>query len=106
TNAKLVNRPLFRAMKDLMFYQKTASQLSNSGLREFDQSWRLGARQQFPNDGTTRYRDEAILVARAPLLTGPASWVNDHAGTGGRLWLGKLPSDGGSPPALSGVITQ
>jgi hypothetical protein len=105
-NAKLEDRPLFSTVKELMFYHQKAGPMNNAGMRQFDQSWRLGARQQFPGGERSRFRDEAILVARAPLLTGRAAWVNTHAGTGARLWLGKLPAAGEEPPAPSGVIVQ
>lgn len=105
-NEQFRNRMSYAYVKQMMFYQRMAGPMNNSGMRQFDQSWRLGKRPQFPQEERTRFREEAILVARAPLLTGPESWSNKHAGTGTRLWLGKLPVPGEEPPAMPGVVVQ
>jgi hypothetical protein len=95
-----------RYMKALMFYrldpQLTAT---NAGLRPLDQSWRLRPAPVYPLPKAPRYRDEAVLVARTPMLTDRAEVVTEHGASPSRLWLGRLP-DGQERPELSGFITQ
>jgi hypothetical protein len=67
---------------------------ANSGLRLLDQSWRL------------KHPTEAVLLARVPVPPGPAEVVAKHMATASRLWLGEIPTPGGRPPALEGIMRQ
>src|SRR5262249_10965948 len=90
-------RSAFRLMKSLMFYQVSDTKaLLNAGLRRFDQSWRLPPLTVYPTPREQRYRSEAILVARAPMLVDRAEAVTEHEASPSRLWLRALPADGGS----------
>ncbi|MGL4553785.1 MAG: hypothetical protein ACRC33_21690, partial [Gemmataceae bacterium] len=97
----------YQLMQALMFYRAVERQdQTNAGMRGFDQSWRLAARPEFPPPANPRYRDEAVLVARTRMLCDRAEAVTAHPASPSRLWLGKLPSDGGERPAVPGVLTQ
>jgi hypothetical protein len=78
----------------------------NSGLRPFDQSWRLRVQPEVPIPINQRFRDEAILVARTPMLSNKADDVSNHGASPTRLWLGQLPADGSERPAIDGYLTQ
>jgi hypothetical protein len=83
--------------------------LVNTGLRLLDQTWRLRRLAEFPPPGggqRLRYRDEAILVARTPMLSDRAETVTTHGASPSRLWLGHLPADEPTRPSLAGFITQ
>ena len=69
---------------------------SNGSLRDLDQSWRL----------TDEDRDEVILVGRLPQLKGLAEDVTRDPASPSRLWLGKLPTEGGERPPLRGKLRQ
>lgn len=69
---------------------------NNGGLRALDQSWRL-------NDEN---RDEVILVGRLPQARGATEAVNAGPAVPSRLWLGKLPKDGGPRPEINGTMRQ
>ncbi|MHB1423755.1 MAG: hypothetical protein ACYC3I_11285 [Gemmataceae bacterium] len=78
-------------------------QQPNSGLRRFDEGWRLlalGEGQQ------RRYRDEVILVARTPPRGDRAEAVAQDDVSPTRLWLDELPGTRRQRPAVSGYIQQ
>jgi hypothetical protein len=78
-------------------------QQPNSGLRQFDEGWRvlsLGEGQQ------RRYRDEAILIARTPPRSDRAETVAQDGVSPTRLWLDELPGAKPQRPALSGYLQQ
>jgi hypothetical protein len=87
-----------RLRLDLLFHEAwTAGQeTSNGSLRDLDQSWRL----------TDDNRDEVILVGRLPQVKGPAEDVTKSPGSPSRLWLEKLPTDGGDRPPVRGTLRQ
>jgi hypothetical protein len=93
-------------MKPLMFYRGSDDQAHfNSGLRTFDQSWRLQQQPTHPAGGAA-YRDEVILVARTALLSDRAGPVEESGVSPTRLWLGALPGPGRERPALPGYLNQ
>jgi hypothetical protein len=101
----LAGRSAHRLVKPILFNKASGSpDLLNSGLRHLDQSWRVLAQPTHPA-GEQRYRDEAILVARAPMLSDRAEAVTEHGASPSRLWLGALPGEG-ERPALPGYLTQ
>jgi hypothetical protein len=106
TRAQLDSLTSSWAMKRVMFYEASQQpEPANSGLRRFDQSWRLQARQAFqPGQGS--HREEAIIVGRAPLFLGSADdlTAKDQAPT--RLWLGALPEGEDKPPSVPGEMFQ
>jgi hypothetical protein len=69
---------------------------SNGGMRDLDQSWRLS------DDN----RDEVILVGRLAGQKGPAEDVTRGADSPTKLWLDRLPLDGGTRPELRGTLRQ
>ncbi len=78
-------------------------QQPNSGLRQFDEGWRVlsqGEGQQ------RRYRDEAILVARTPPRSDRAEAIAQDGVSPARLWLDELPGTQPQRPALSGYLQQ
>jgi hypothetical protein len=102
-------RPIYKQMKALLFYREyggNEKELTNAGLRHLDQSWRLRMLPEYPVPTSPRYRDEAILVARAPILADRAEAVTTHGVSPSRLWLGTLPENGGGRPSVAGYITQ
>jgi hypothetical protein len=78
-------------------------QQPNSGLRRFDEGWRV---QSLGEGQQRRYRDEAILVARTPTHSGRAETVAQDGVSPTRLWLGELPGTQPQRPALSGYLQQ
>jgi len=77
----------------------------NSGLRSFDQTWRV--RPQMEVLGRqTHYRSEIVLVARTQPGGGPAAKMTADGSTPTRLWLGALPGGGAKRPALPGQLWQ
>ena len=90
-------------MKDLLFHAKaTGSTMRNSGLRRFDQSWRLDAKRTAAPDqqrDVRTYRDEVILVGphADPFRPAPM-WRRRTPASPTRLWLDRLP-DGKSQAA-------
>lgn len=88
--------------KPLLFHRSADSNISkrNTGLRELDQSWRLGA--------APSRQEEVILVGRvAPNLgEGPAEKVISADVAPSRLWLGELPGRGKPRPELKGTLAQ
>lgn len=93
-----------RTLRALLFHGAPGGgQQPNSGLRSFDEGWRLlslGEGQQ------RRYRDEAILVARTPPRSGRAETIVQEGVSPTRLWLDELPSTQAQRPALSGYLQQ
>jgi hypothetical protein len=74
----------------------------NHSYRRLDQSWRLADKDRHQYRGTR----EAILFARLPRNDGAADAVNAAKQTPTRLWLGELPGEGRSRPALAGTMIQ
>jgi hypothetical protein len=87
-------------IKPLLFFEESRSQLLDSGMRSYDQSWRLRQRVKVPP------REEVILVARTPYQTGKAEDVARAAAAPSRLWLDELPGPGRQRPDLRGYLTQ
>jgi hypothetical protein len=98
----------YELLKDLMFHTKAdGSQMNNSGLRPFDQSWRLDRENTAAADQTVQvYRDEVILVARTPTLYDHSETVARDPGSATRLWLDRLPGGKAERPTLSGFLGQ
>ena len=90
--------------RELLFHGAPGGrQHPNSGLRQFDEAWRLlsvGEGQQ------RRSRDEAILVARTPPRSDRAEAVAEDGVSPTRLWLDELPGKQQKRPALSGYLQQ
>jgi hypothetical protein len=102
-------RPIYQQMKRLLFYREYGveeKEMTNAGLRRLDQSWRLRVLPEYPVPDNARFRDEAILVARAAVLADRAETVTEHGVSPSRLWIGAIPNIGASRPAVLGYITQ
>jgi len=101
-------RSTYRVIKPLLFYRAFRSAddrtATNAGLRSLDQTWRLRPQPEVPIG--QHFRDEAILVARTPMLSDRAETVAGHGASPSRLWLGDLPGDEPARPSLAGFITQ
>jgi hypothetical protein len=82
----------------LLFHQAWSGgqETNNGSVRDLDQSWRL----------TDDDRDEVILVGRLPQVKGQAEDVTNGPASPSRLWLEKLPTDGGDRPKLLGTLRQ
>jgi hypothetical protein len=95
-----------RIVKGFLFPELTGEGF-NSGLRTYDQSWRLSAQPELPprRDGLN-YRPEIVLAGRLAAQSGRGQEVNTAAGTPSRLWLDRLPVAGETPPELAGAVTQ
>jgi hypothetical protein len=83
-----------------------ANNVPNHTLRTLDMSWRLRVKEVFQQrDNQIR---EAILVARVKFALGPAETltasVNSPLPT--NLWMGELPADKKTRPALAGTLAQ
>jgi hypothetical protein len=97
----------YQTVKRLMFFGVSgATNEGNSGLRLLDQSWRLAPLTTIPTPTQQQFRDEAILAARAPSVTGPAEATTTGGASPSRLWLGALPGSGDPRPALPGNLSQ
>jgi hypothetical protein len=100
----------YQTVKAVMFYRAArdaeAREKGNAGLRQLDQSWRLRTLPQYPIPERPRYRDEAILVARTPLLIDKAEAVARDGASASRLWLDKLPTSQSERPEVPGYLTQ
>jgi hypothetical protein len=92
-------------MKPLLFHQESKDPRPNSGLRGYDQTWRLRP-QETVGGGRALYRVEAILVARTRALSARAEPVTQDGLSASRLWLGRLPGSVAERPPLSGYINQ
>lgn len=100
-------RLVYQDMKQMLFFRAAEKAgVSNAGLRRYDQTWRLRALPEYPIPDRPRYREEAILVARAPMLCDNAEQVTTDPASPTRLWLGELPGAGKARPPLRGVMTQ
>ena len=98
----------YELLKDLMFHPKADDgPMNNSGLRPFDQSWRLEPEKTAAAGQTDpACRDEVILVGRTPTLYDHSETVAHDPGSATRLWLGRLPDGKARRPALSGFLGQ
>jgi hypothetical protein len=93
----LLTNDVWRLMKQSMFFRLVDNATkTNAGLRRRDLSWRFGTLQ--PTIGQPRHRQEAILVARVPLVHDLAEVVNEHGVTATRLQLGRA--------SMRGSMTQ
>ncbi|MFM7152373.1 MAG: hypothetical protein ACKO23_21300, partial [Gemmataceae bacterium] len=90
----------------LFFHSAQGTNASNMGLRRLDQSWRLASLSQYPIPDRPRFRSEAMLVARTPMLSDRSDQVLQHPASPTKLWFGKLPQEGAEPPSLPGIVTQ
>jgi hypothetical protein len=82
----------------LLFHEAWTSgpETSNGSLRDLDQSWRLS------DDN----RDEVIIVGRLRQEKGLAEDITQSTDSPARIWLDKLPADGGNRPKLQGNLRQ
>jgi hypothetical protein len=78
-------------------------QQPNSGLRSFDEGWRILAQGEGQQ---RRYRDEAILMARTPPRHDRTEAVMKEGVSPTRLWLDELPMAKSQRPDLSGYLQQ
>jgi len=92
-------QPNFR-LWELLFTDIAAESLRtqgpNASLRRLDQSWRVGEDRP----------EQAILVLRIPTREGAAEETTQSPESPSRLWLGELPTSGGTRPALQGTLKQ
>jgi hypothetical protein len=96
----------FPLMREVMFRDLAEGpQPGNSGLRAFDQGWRVRTLPELPPRGRSAFREEVILVARVTPQVGAAEDVTQSAASPTRLWLGRLPGHG-DRPRLEGHLTQ
>jgi hypothetical protein len=109
----LDNLSSYLRLKAVLFHKASGSpEPQNSGLRPLDQSWRLRPGVEFPpGPREAPYREEVILVGRAPLVAGRAEAVTAGGASPSRLWLDRLPAgttQWSQPerPALPGFLTQ
>jgi hypothetical protein len=105
--AVLAAQDSYKTVKPLMFYSASAATQDNSGLRLLDQGWRLSPLTTLPAPPQLQYREEAILVGRAPSLTGRAEAVTAGPGSPSRMWLqGGLPGAGATRQEVPGHLSQ
>ena len=100
--------PPAELMKAILFHAQEGgpySHLNNSNLRRLDQGWRLRGFKTASRAAEPQYLDEAILVGRAAVPSGPAEEVTQDGASATQLWLGKLPGDGEREP-LKGYLSQ
>lgn len=71
-------------------------QAQNASLRRLDQSWRVGEDRP----------EQAILVLRIATNETAAEGMAQAPQSPSRLWLGDLPTGGGTRPALQGTLKQ
>jgi hypothetical protein len=90
-------------IKNLLFQARLAGpvQERNHSFRRLDQSWRLYPERWERQPDATR---EAILFARLPRSTGQAA--GSRSPIEADLWLGELPGEGKTRPALPGSLIQ
>lgn len=93
-------------LRQLFFAEKVraGSQQSNQALRPLDQSWRL---EDFQGKKDTGVRT-AILIGRLPRAQGSAETLTaeNDARLPTQLWLGGLPGENWTRPALTGTLIQ
>ncbi len=93
-----------KTLRDFLFYGAPGGgQQPNSGLRRFDEGWRI---QSLGEGQQRRYRNEAILVARTPTRSNRAETVSQDGVSPTRLWLNELPGAQTQRPALAGYLQQ
>ncbi len=93
-----------KTLREFLFHGAPGGgQQPNSGLRRFDEGWRI---QSVGEGQQRRYRDEAILVARTPTRSNWAETVSQDGVSPTRLWLNELPGTQTQRPALSGYLQQ
>jgi hypothetical protein len=93
-----------KTLREFLFHGAPGGgQQPNSGLRRFDEGWRI---QSLGEGQQRRYRDEAILVARTPTRSNRADTVSQDGVSPTRLWLNELPGTQTQRPALSGYLQQ
>jgi len=88
------NRTAGPILKQLMFFGRSQNNRFNLSLKELDQHWRLA------------HEEEAFVVGRISRTEGPAEDISAGKGSASRIWLGKLPADGGQRPPLNGTLAQ
>jgi hypothetical protein len=94
----------YRPLRPMLFYGAPGGrQQPNSGLRQFDEGWRV---QSLGEGQQRRYRDEAILIARTPPRNDRAETVAQNGVSPTRLWLEELPGTQPQRPALPGFLQQ
>jgi hypothetical protein len=101
------DRSFHRLTKQLLFYHLSRGQgfEQDASTRGLDQSWRLERQPVSGLEGD--YRDEAVLVARTPIVSDRAEAVLDSKHSPSRLWLGELPgAEGATRPPVRGFLTQ
>jgi hypothetical protein len=94
-------------MRQMLFYNLSHAQRleQDASTRGLDQSWRLERQPAAGREGD--YRDEAVLVARTPILSDRAEAVLESGHSPSRLWLGELPGgEGATRPSVRGFLTQ
>jgi len=93
-----------KTLREFLFHGAPGGgQQPNSGLRRFDEGWRI---QSLGEGQQRRYRDEAILVAHTPTRSNRAETVSQDGVSPTRLWLNELPGTQAQRPALSGHLQQ
>jgi hypothetical protein len=85
-------------VKAMLFSSDPLNTLSKGRNRYLDESWRLA--------DTRRRQEEAILIGRVAPQNARSEDVTAGVTCPTRLWLDRLPKDGGSRPALPGKLTQ
>jgi hypothetical protein len=97
--AGTTTQPNFR-LWELLFTEIAADHMRtqgpNASLRRLDQSWRVGEDRP----------EQAILVLRIPTREASAEELTQSPESPSRLWLGALPTSGGTRPALQGTLKQ
>jgi hypothetical protein len=81
-------------IKSLMFQQAGRNQRPNNLLRNMDESWRLG------------HKDEVILYARIARADGESEQITAGPESQTNLWLGELPTAGANRPPVLGSMSQ
>ena len=100
-DAGSTSNPNFRLWK--LLFHEAANDLDirngkpmNSSMRELDQSWRVGA----------GHSEQAMLILRAPTVSGPAEEITLSPNSPSRLWIGASPTDQKQRPANPGTLRQ
>jgi hypothetical protein len=81
-------------IKSLMFEQSNRTKRPNNLLRNMDESWRLG------------HKNEVILYARLPRADGESESLAASPEAQTALWLGELPTPGATRPPILGSMSQ
>jgi hypothetical protein len=99
SEAGTTTQPNFRLWEVLftdLAAESMRAQAPNASLRRLDQSWRVGDDRP----------EEAVLVLRIPTREDQAEAMTRSPESPSRLWLGELPTGGGTRPALQGTLKQ